>query len=71
MHSQAKEEMTLSIIIEFREFGNFVFRETLAPTFQESVLSTEEPNTPQIVLPAASTQGGEQILFGPALLTFA
>ena len=66
---QAIEGMNLSINIEFSEFGNFVFRETLAQPDQG--LSAEEQMPPQITMPDASTQGGERILFGPTMLTFA
>lgn len=71
MQPQLNEGMNLNINIEFKEFGSFVFRETLAESHQESILPGEESISPEITLPSASTQGGEKLLFGPALLTFA
>jgi hypothetical protein len=71
IHSQPESGViSLNINIELREFGSFVFRETLAPPVQEAIPSTEQSMPFQITLPLGSTQDGERVLFGPAMLTF-
>lgn len=71
IQQQVTEGMSLNINIEFSEFGHFVFRETFAQPDQESILPAEEIMPPGIIMPPASTQGGDRILFCPTMLTFA